>query len=209
MATRNRTILYSKYRDAFKTVRIPSGLSTSTSAGGGGGPVIELSTTSLLNPNRSYAPLSTEDPGTSSWGTVAVGLPPAWVDVSEELRGYLDPYENILCTECQQGGDDAFMLLCDICDSPAHTYCVGLGCAVPEGNWYCDGCRPTALASSNAQALNPMPDNEFNNNFSFTSSPVATPRMTFDLNELYVPETPSSQVTVHTPSPRQSIGDSA
>ncbi|KAG8363879.1 hypothetical protein BUALT_Bualt19G0068400 [Buddleja alternifolia] len=85
MATRNRTILYRKYRDAFKTVRTPSGLSTSTSAGGGGGPVIELSTTSLLNPNRSYAPLSTEDPGTSSRGTVAVGLPPAWVDVSEEI----------------------------------------------------------------------------------------------------------------------------
>ncbi|KAG8363883.1 hypothetical protein BUALT_Bualt19G0068800 [Buddleja alternifolia] len=126
----------------------------------------------------------------------------------EELRGYLDPYENFFCTECQQGGDDSFMLLCDLCDSPAHTYCVGLGRAVPEGNWYCDGCRPTALASSNAQALNPTPDNGFNNNFSVSSSPVATPRMTFDLNELYVPETPSSQVTVHAPSPRQSIGDS-
>ncbi|KAL0422082.1 UNVERIFIED_CONTAM: hypothetical protein Slati_3231100 [Sesamum latifolium] len=71
----------------------------------------------------------------------------------EELRGYLDPYENVLCTECQQGGDDAFMLLCDLCDSPAHTYCVGLGREVPDGNWYCDGCRPTALASSTAQVL--------------------------------------------------------
>ncbi|KAL2469114.1 syntaxin [Forsythia ovata] len=82
MATRNRTILYKKYRDALKSVRVPSGSSPSSS---GGGPVIELSTTSLLNPNRSYAPLSTEDPGTSSRGTVAVGLPPAWVDVSEEI----------------------------------------------------------------------------------------------------------------------------
>ncbi|CAA3020220.1 syntaxin-43-like [Olea europaea var. sylvestris] len=81
MATRNRTILYKKYRDALKSVRVPSGSSPSSS---GGGPVIELSTTSLLNPNRSYAPLSTEDPGTSR-GTVAVGLPPAWVDVSEEI----------------------------------------------------------------------------------------------------------------------------
>ncbi|CAI9768934.1 unnamed protein product [Fraxinus pennsylvanica] len=82
MATRNRTILYKKYRDALKSVRVPSGLSPSSSSGG---PVIELSTTSLLNPNRSYAPLSTEDPGTSSRGTVAVGLPPAWVDLSEEI----------------------------------------------------------------------------------------------------------------------------
>ncbi|KAK4476724.1 hypothetical protein RD792_015884 [Penstemon davidsonii] len=77
MATRNRTILYRKYRDALKSVRAP--ISSS------GGPVIELSTTSLLNHNRSYAPLSTEDPATSSRGTVAVGLPPGWVDVSEEI----------------------------------------------------------------------------------------------------------------------------
>ncbi|ERN16814.1 uncharacterized protein LOC18445141 [Amborella trichopoda] len=59
----------------------------------------------------------------------------------EELRGYLDPYANIVCMECQQGGDDNLMLLCDICDSSAHTYCVGLGREVPDGNWYCDVCR--------------------------------------------------------------------
>ncbi|KAL2254169.1 UNVERIFIED_CONTAM: Syntaxin-43 [Sesamum indicum] len=82
MATRNRTILYRKYRDALKSVRVPAGSSPSIS--GSGGAVIEMSTTSLLNPKRSYTPLSTEDPG-SSRSTVAVGLPPAWVDVSEEI----------------------------------------------------------------------------------------------------------------------------
>ncbi|GAA0173761.1 SNARE protein [Lithospermum erythrorhizon] len=83
MAMRNRTILFRKYRDALKSVRVPSSYSSS---GGGGGPVIELSTTSLLNPNRAYTPLSTEDPGTSSSrGAVTVGLPPAWVDISEEI----------------------------------------------------------------------------------------------------------------------------
>ncbi|XP_057493082.1 syntaxin-43-like isoform X1 [Actinidia eriantha] len=81
MATRNRTILYRKYRDALKSVRVPSGSSPSSS----GGPVIEMSSTSLLNPNHSYAPLSTEDPGSSSKGALTVGLPPAWVDVSEEI----------------------------------------------------------------------------------------------------------------------------
>ncbi|XP_042053971.1 syntaxin-43-like isoform X2 [Salvia splendens] len=79
MATRNRTILFRRYRDALKSVRAPVGSSSS-----GGRAVIELSTASLLNPNRSYTPLSTEDPGTSR-GTVAVGLPPAWVDISEEI----------------------------------------------------------------------------------------------------------------------------
>lgn len=88
MASRNRTILFRKYRDALRSVRIPAGSSRSTSsAGHGSGPVIELATTSLLNPNRSYAPLSTEDPGTSSNGPVTVGLPPAWVDLSEEITG--------------------------------------------------------------------------------------------------------------------------
>jgi len=66
MATRNRTLLFRKHRDALKSVRIPSFSSPqSTSSRGGGGPVIELVSTSLLNPNRSYAPLSTDDPGNS------------------------------------------------------------------------------------------------------------------------------------------------
>lgn len=88
------------------------------------------------------------------------------------------------------------MLLCDLCDSPAHTYCVGLGREVPDGNWYCDGCRPTALASSNAE-------NGVGNNLSMGSSPVTNVRETFDLNEAYVPETPLSQVSQ---SPRHSMG---
>lgn len=68
MATRNRTLIFRKYRDALKSVRVPTSSSPSTSSvrgGGGGGPVIELASTSLLNPNRKYAPLSTEDPGNS------------------------------------------------------------------------------------------------------------------------------------------------
>ncbi|RYQ90079.1 hypothetical protein Ahy_B09g096365 isoform E [Arachis hypogaea] len=92
MATRNRTLLFRKHRDALKSVRAPSSssLPSTSSAGGRGGaagPVIELVSTSLLNPNRSYAPLSTDDPGSSSkdLNLVTVGLPPAWVDVSEEI----------------------------------------------------------------------------------------------------------------------------
>ena len=85
MATRNRTLLYRKYRDALKTVRAPTSSAASTSTSSGGGPVIELVSTSLLHPNRSYAPLSTEDPGNSSKGALTVGLPPAWVDLSEEI----------------------------------------------------------------------------------------------------------------------------
>ncbi|KAK2975129.1 hypothetical protein RJ640_013720 [Escallonia rubra] len=111
----------------------------------------------------------------------------------EELRGYLDPYESVMCTECHQGGDDALMLLCDICDSPAHTYCVGLGREVPEGNWYCEGCRPTAFGSSNPEGLNSTSDQRASNNFSGISSPVHNVGEGIDLNSMYVPETPLTQ----------------
>lgn len=120
----------------------------------------------------------------------------------EELRGFLDPYENVLCTECQLGGDDALMLLCDLCDSPAHTYCVGLGHEVPEGNWYCEGCRPAAFASSNAQVLNPPPSHGASNNLSVGYSPGASLRATFDLNELYIPDIPLTPRTGFSRSPR-------
>ncbi|KAK1279801.1 Syntaxin-41 [Acorus gramineus] len=83
MATRNRTPLYRKYRDALRNVRVPS--HSPSGGGGGAGPVIELVSTSLLHSNRSYAPLSTDDPGSSSNGAHTMGLPPAWVDISEEI----------------------------------------------------------------------------------------------------------------------------
>ncbi|PUZ62455.1 hypothetical protein GQ55_4G359000 [Panicum hallii var. hallii] len=83
MATRNRTPLYRKYRDALRHVRSPAGAPSSSGGGGGGGPVIEMA--SLLRSDRTYAPLSTDDPSASSRGAVTVGLPPAWVDVSEEI----------------------------------------------------------------------------------------------------------------------------
>ncbi|XP_038982878.1 syntaxin-41-like [Phoenix dactylifera] len=89
MATRNRTPVYRKYRDALRSVRMPAVFSPPAHAGpslsSAGGPVIELVSTSLLHPDRAYTPLSTEDPSNSSKGPLTVGLPPAWVDVSEEI----------------------------------------------------------------------------------------------------------------------------
>ena len=61
-------MIFRKYRDALKTVRAPtssSPASTSSGGGRGNGPVIEMVNASLLHPNRSYTPLSTEDPGNS------------------------------------------------------------------------------------------------------------------------------------------------
>lgn len=85
MATRNRTQIFRKHRDALKSVRAPAAGSSPELSSSGAGPVIEMVSTSLLNQHRSYAPLSTEDPGSSSRGALTVGLPPAWVDTSEEI----------------------------------------------------------------------------------------------------------------------------
>ncbi|XP_078432744.1 syntaxin-43-like isoform X2 [Wolffia australiana] len=89
MATRNRTPLFRKYRDALRNVRVSSPTShqhgDASSSSRGGGPVIELVNASLLHSNRPYTPLSTEDPSNSRRGAVTVGLPPAWVDISEEI----------------------------------------------------------------------------------------------------------------------------
>ncbi|CDO98536.1 unnamed protein product [Coffea canephora] len=54
--------------------------------------------------------------------------------------GPLDPYSEVKCSVCQSSVDDSLLLLCDLCDSAAHTYCVGLGATVPEGDWFCHDC---------------------------------------------------------------------
>ncbi|XP_031488910.1 tlg2p-like protein a [Nymphaea colorata] len=82
MATRNRTQQYKQYRDGLRNARVHSSPSPSSSYSSGG-PVIEM--TSLLHQGRSYTPLSTEDPGNSSKGAISIGLPPSWVDISEEI----------------------------------------------------------------------------------------------------------------------------
>lgn len=80
MATRNRTTVYRKHRDACKSARAP--LSDSF-----GGPVIEMVSGSFARSNHSsYTPLSTNEPGpSSSDDAFTIGLPPAWVDDSEEI----------------------------------------------------------------------------------------------------------------------------
>ena len=120
----------------------------------------------------------------------------------EELRSYLDPYENVICTECHEGGDDNLMLLCDLCDSPAHTYCVGLGREVPEGNWYCVDCTILAQGLSSPQPPpNRLSDRRTTNNLFNRSFPVAN-RDGLDLNSLSSPRTPMTQGFGSIPSPR-------
>ncbi|XP_021772790.1 uncharacterized protein LOC110736791 [Chenopodium quinoa] len=97
------------------------------------------------------------------------------------------------------------MLLCDLCDSPAHTYCVGLGREVPEGNWYCDGCKPAALGSSHSQTQDLIPDQRTNTGVSDGAATYEN-MAEIDLN-VTITETPVSQGNGFLSSPRFSGGN--
>ncbi|KAL4892296.1 hypothetical protein BDV59DRAFT_55643 [Aspergillus ambiguus] len=56
------------------------------------------------------------------------------------------------CTICGDSDNEELLLLCDGCDAPSHTYCVGLD-SVPSGPWYCARCETQ-------RALGPSPDTE-------------------------------------------------
>lgn len=62
-----------------------------------------------------------------------------------------DPYADVNCSICHGSQNEELLLLCDLCDSAAHTYCVGLGATVPEGDWYCPDCTITRDRHSKSQ----------------------------------------------------------
>ncbi|KAJ9163477.1 hypothetical protein P3X46_023140 [Hevea brasiliensis] len=66
-------------------------------------------------------------------------------------NGPFDPYAQVQCSICCLGRDENLLLLCDLCDSAAHTYCVGLGATVPEGDWFCHDCAVSRTEHDNIQ----------------------------------------------------------
>lgn len=63
--------------------------------------------------------------------------------------GPVDPYAETLCSVCNGGDDESYLLLCDLCDTASHTYCVGLGYTVPEGDWFCHDCTVSKATNDN------------------------------------------------------------
>lgn len=61
----------------------------------------------------------------------------------------MDPYAETRCSVCNGGEDECFLLLCDLCDTASHTYCVGLGHVVPEGDWFCQDCSVSRAMNDN------------------------------------------------------------
>lgn len=63
--------------------------------------------------------------------------------------GPRDQYAEVQCSVCHSTSDECLLLLCDLCDSASHTYCVGLGGTIPEGDWFCQDC--TVLRDEHAR----------------------------------------------------------
>ncbi|KAK7330251.1 hypothetical protein VNO77_24439 [Canavalia gladiata] len=63
--------------------------------------------------------------------------------------GPIDSYAEASCSICQCGTDEHLLLLCDLCDTASHTYCVGLGYTVPEGDWFCHDCAISRETNGN------------------------------------------------------------
>lgn len=55
------------------------------------------------------------------------------------------------CPYCGDNDNEEVLLLCDGCDVPSHTYCLGLD-AVPSGSWYCDACESQRAISAVSDA---------------------------------------------------------
>eukprot|EP01083_Nonionella_stella_P023762 65716_1 len=45
------------------------------------------------------------------------------------------------CIKCGANDNEHLLLLCDGCDVAMHTYCVGLGDHVPDGDFFCETCQ--------------------------------------------------------------------
>ena len=56
------------------------------------------------------------------------------------------------CRVCRKGGDHEKMLLCDGCDKGHHIYCLKPKLkSIPEGDWFCDKCKPKLKPKSPAK----------------------------------------------------------
>ncbi|KAI1074111.1 hypothetical protein F5B20DRAFT_586642 [Whalleya microplaca] len=75
--------------------------------------------------------------------------PQAWLDENPE-----EEEEVRSCPICNNSDHEEVLLLCDSCDAPYHTYCVGLE-AVPRGHWFCMECSDTAAELLAAELEDP------------------------------------------------------
>ncbi|ESZ90196.1 hypothetical protein SBOR_9420 [Sclerotinia borealis F-4128] len=67
---------------------------------------------------------------------------------------YEDEEEGRSCPICDQSDQEDVLLLCDGCDAPYHTHCIGLS-NVPGGHWYCMECVESGAFSLHDESQGP------------------------------------------------------
>ena len=66
--------------------------------------------------------------------------------------GPADSYTETKCGVCHAGTDEHLLLLCDLCDTALHTYCVGLGYTVSDDDWFCHDCAISRETNINEES---------------------------------------------------------
>ncbi|KAK4455929.1 hypothetical protein QBC34DRAFT_4178 [Podospora aff. communis PSN243] len=79
--------------------------------------------------------------------------PHAWIDENPE-----EEEAQIPCPVCNRADQEEVLLLCDGCDTPYHTHCIGLD-SVPLGPWFCMECVD-ALGIENPDSGSPLQENQ-------------------------------------------------
>ncbi|EOY22180.1 RING/U-box-like protein [Theobroma cacao] len=89
--------------------------------------------------------------------------------------GLFNPHEEIKCRVCHGIADESNRrLLCDICDSAVHTYCVGFSATVPAGGaWFCYGCALSRYNHDKTKVNIAMDNQKISGNFN-VKLPVET-----------------------------------
>ncbi|KAK0623183.1 hypothetical protein B0T14DRAFT_536132 [Immersiella caudata] len=79
--------------------------------------------------------------------------PQVWIDENPE-----EEEARIPCPVCNRADQEEILLLCDGCDTPYHTHCIGLD-SVPLGPWFCMECVD-ALGIENPDPGSPLQENQ-------------------------------------------------
>ncbi|KAH8801487.1 hypothetical protein F5884DRAFT_515670 [Xylogone sp. PMI_703] len=66
----------------------------------------------------------------------------------------LEEEESNPCPICGLSDNEDVLLLCDACDAPYHTYCIGLD-RVPSGHWFCMECASDGAYARAAEPMHP------------------------------------------------------
>ncbi|KAK7911270.1 hypothetical protein PG985_013751 [Apiospora marii] len=74
---------------------------------------------------------------------------PAWLAENPEPEEPAQP-----CPICNRSDQEDILLLCDSCDAPYHTHCIGLD-HVPRGHWFCMECADEGAALAAAELVDP------------------------------------------------------